>query len=140
MPAGPVPARPWRSYGTEPLATPAAALDEMFNAFPSWFLRVTCDRCGQQRMFSETHAAGQRDMLIRDIIARMRHDGCGGRAGKVAGPAPATAQLRLADSSWIDGGLYSRPRPSAAFVAQCAPYRFAPIANVAAEATKEDPA
>jgi hypothetical protein len=23
------------------------------------------------------------DMLIRDIIARMRHDGCGGRAGKV---------------------------------------------------------
>ena len=25
----------------------------------------------------------QRDMLIRDIIARMRHDGCGGRAGKV---------------------------------------------------------
>ena len=21
-------------------------------------------------------------MLIRDIIARMRHDGCGGRAGK----------------------------------------------------------
>ena len=22
-------------------------------------------------------------MLIRDIIARMRHDGCGGRAGKV---------------------------------------------------------
>jgi hypothetical protein len=23
------------------------------------------------------------DILIRDIIARMRHDGCGGRAGKV---------------------------------------------------------
>jgi hypothetical protein len=34
-------------------------------------------------MFSETHAAGQRDMLIRDIIARMRHDDCGGRAGRV---------------------------------------------------------
>jgi hypothetical protein len=50
---------------------------------PSWFMRITCDRCGQQRMFSETHAAGQRHMLIRDIIARMRHDGCGGRAGKV---------------------------------------------------------
>jgi hypothetical protein len=32
-------------------------------------------------MFSETHSA-QRDMLIRDIIARM-HDSCGGRAGKV---------------------------------------------------------
>ncbi len=59
------------------------ALDEPFRAFPSWFLRITCARCGQQRMFSETHAAGQRDMLIRDIIARMRHDGCGDRAGKV---------------------------------------------------------
>jgi hypothetical protein len=25
----------------------------------------------------------QRDMLLREIIKRMRHDGCGGRAGKV---------------------------------------------------------
>jgi hypothetical protein len=33
-------------------------------------------------MFSETHSA-QGDMLIRDIIARMRHDGCGSRAGRV---------------------------------------------------------
>ena len=24
----------------------------------------------------------QRSMLIRDILDRMRHDGCGGRAGK----------------------------------------------------------
>jgi hypothetical protein len=45
-------------------------------------MRVVCDRCGHERMFSETHAQ-QSDMLIRDIIARMRHDGCGGRAGKV---------------------------------------------------------
>ena len=45
-------------------------------------MRVTCDRCGQRRVFSETHAAGQRDMLIRDIVARMRHDGCGGLAAK----------------------------------------------------------
>ena len=45
-------------------------------------MRVTCDQCGQLRMFSETHSA-QGYMLIRDIIARMRPDGCGGRAGKV---------------------------------------------------------
>jgi hypothetical protein len=32
-------------------------------------------------MFSEAHAA-QGDMLIRDILKRMRHDGCGGRAGE----------------------------------------------------------
>jgi hypothetical protein len=32
-------------------------------------------------MLSETHAtAAQRDMPIREIIKRMRHDGCGGRA------------------------------------------------------------
>ena len=38
------------------------------------FLRITCDcdRCGKARMLSETHTA-HRDMLIRDIIARMRH-------------------------------------------------------------------
>ena len=32
-------------------------------------------------MFAETHFA-QRDMRLREIIAKMRHDGCGGRAGK----------------------------------------------------------
>ena len=33
-------------------------------------------------MFSETHAA-QGDMLIRDTSHAMRHDGCGGRPGRV---------------------------------------------------------
>ena len=45
-------------------------------------MRITCDRCGKIRMVNETHTP-QGDMLIRDIIARLRHDGCGGRAGKV---------------------------------------------------------
>jgi hypothetical protein len=40
-----------------------------------------CDRCGKERMISETHMA-QGDTLIRNILARMRHDGCGGRAGR----------------------------------------------------------
>ena len=57
------------------------APDEPFRAFPSWFMRVTCDRCGKERMFSEVHSA-QRAMPIRAILDRMRHDGCGGRAGK----------------------------------------------------------
>ena len=38
------PARHWSSYGNDPLPTPAEALDEPFSAFPSWFLRITCDR------------------------------------------------------------------------------------------------
>jgi hypothetical protein len=84
MTTRPVPRRHWRSYGNDPLPTPAEALDEPFSAFPSWFMRITCDRCGKDRMISETHAtAAQRDMPIREIIKHMRHDGCGGRARKV---------------------------------------------------------
>jgi hypothetical protein len=76
------PRRHWRSYGTDPLPSGAEALDEPLAAFPSWFMRITCDRCGKDRMLNETHTA-QRDLPIRAILARMRHDGCGGRAGKV---------------------------------------------------------
>ena len=77
MPARPIPHRHWRSYGNDPLPTAKEAMDEPFRAFPSWFLRITCDRCGKDRMLSETHFP-RSDMLIRDIIARGRHDGCGG--------------------------------------------------------------
>ena len=77
-----VPLRHWRSYGNDPLPTGAEAMAEPFAAFPSWFMRVTCERCGRERMFNEAHSS-QRSMLIRDIIAKMRHDGCGGMAEKV---------------------------------------------------------
>src|SRR5689334_7443679 len=84
MTARPVPRRHWRSYGHDPLPTPTEALNEPLSAFPSWFLRVTCDRCGKDGMISEAHAsAAQRDLPLPEIIARMRHDGCGGRAGRV---------------------------------------------------------
>jgi hypothetical protein len=36
--------RHWRSYGTDPLPSPAEALDQPLRAFPSWFLRVQCER------------------------------------------------------------------------------------------------
>jgi hypothetical protein len=75
------PARHWRSYGDAPLPTPAEALDEPFSVFPSWFLRIECDRCGKVQMVNEAHARW-RDRTLRAILARMRHDGCGGRAGK----------------------------------------------------------
>jgi hypothetical protein len=74
--------RHWRSYGDDPLPTGAEALDEPLNAFPSLFLRIVCERCGEDLMFSETNSVRD-NMLIRDILERMRHDGCGGRAGKV---------------------------------------------------------
>jgi hypothetical protein len=71
--------RYWGS--SERLPTPAEALDQPLRAFPSWFLRVECERCGAMRMISETHTP-QSALTIREIIARMRHDGCGGRAGR----------------------------------------------------------
>ena len=66
----------------EPLPSGAEALDEPFPAFPSWFLRIECDRCGKVQLINETHATRWRGHSLRDILARMRHDGCGGRAGK----------------------------------------------------------
>jgi hypothetical protein len=57
------------------------SLDEPFSAFPTWFIRTECGRCGTVRVLNEAHTT-QRHMLLRGIIARMRHDGCGGRTGK----------------------------------------------------------
>ena len=72
------PQRHWRSYGAEPLPTAAEALQQPLAAFPSWFLRITCDRCGKDRMVNEAHATGWRDRTLREILARARHAGCGG--------------------------------------------------------------
>ena len=80
--------QPWRATGAG-----CAAIKAGIGAFkilcfdaddgiPTNPCALTVKIVSQQRMFSETHSA-QGDMLIRDIIARMRHDGCGGRAGKV---------------------------------------------------------
>ena len=48
--------RHWRSYSTDPLPTPAEALDEPFSAFPSWFLRIECERCGKVRLVNQINA------------------------------------------------------------------------------------
>jgi hypothetical protein len=75
---GAPPERHWRSYADDPLPGPA----EAFAAFPSWFLKLTCDRCGKDRLLNEAHAAGWRDRTLSDILRRMRHDGCGGLPGR----------------------------------------------------------
>jgi hypothetical protein len=54
MIARPVPRRHWRSYGDDPLPTGREALNQPFNAFPSWFMRITCDRCGFRRRTQHT--------------------------------------------------------------------------------------
>ena len=52
--------------------------------------------------------------------------------------ASAEADGTTQTASWKDAGSYSRPRASAALIAQCAPYRFAPIAEVAAGAAIDE--
>jgi hypothetical protein len=64
--------RHWRSDGTDPLPSGPAALGEP----------LAGGRCGKDRMVSETHLQRGADMPIRDLLNRMRHDGCGGRAGE----------------------------------------------------------
>ncbi len=54
--------------------------------------------------------------------------------------ASAEANGVTQTASWKEGGAYSRPRLSAAVVAQCAQYRFAPIAEVAAQAAADEAA
>ena len=65
MTARPIPKRHWRSYGNDPLPTPAEALDEPFAAFPSWFMRITCDRCGKDCMVNESARAVARSSTAR---------------------------------------------------------------------------
>ena len=77
-----VPKRRWWSSGTDPLPTPQEALQQPMRAFPSWILRIECDRCGKVRMISESHIPMPDMTLLREILDHMRHDGCGGRAGK----------------------------------------------------------
>jgi hypothetical protein len=61
---------------------PPRALQQPLAGFPSWFLRITRDRCGKDRMINEAHAAGWRDRALFDILKQMRHDGCGGLPGR----------------------------------------------------------
>jgi len=75
------PARHWRSYGDDALPTPAEAMMEPFSAFPSWFLRIECERCGKVQMVNQVHFE-RAHLPLRIILHRMRHDGCGGLAGK----------------------------------------------------------
>jgi hypothetical protein len=45
-------------------------------------LRIQCERCGKVQLINEIHMP-RRDLPLRTIIARMRHDRCGGRPAKV---------------------------------------------------------
>ena len=71
----------WLCYKQDwPDPTPAEALLARVRDFPSWYLRMECEKCGRERHLSETHLSlgGMGDVRIGDLIGRMRHSGCGG--------------------------------------------------------------
>ena len=59
------PKRHWRSYGDQPLPSDAEALDEPFRAFPSWFLRIACDRCGKAELLTGVEGVSSRPVRRR---------------------------------------------------------------------------
>jgi hypothetical protein len=71
--------RHWRSYGDDTLPTPEEALAAPLSAFPSWFLRMECAVCGRERYTNEVHLPQWHDATLREIVARIHHEGCGGR-------------------------------------------------------------
>jgi hypothetical protein len=75
----PPPKRHWRSYGNDPLPTAEEALDQPLSAFPSWFLLMECAVCGRERYSNEMHLPHWHDATLREIVARIDHEGCGGR-------------------------------------------------------------
>jgi hypothetical protein len=65
------------------LPTAQDAMMQPMRAFPSWLLRIECDRCGQRVTHNEAHMSDrQRGLVLRVLLFRMRHDGCGGRAAR----------------------------------------------------------
>ena len=75
--------RHWRSYGTDTLPTAQEALQQPFSAFPSWFLRIECERCGKATMLHEAPMSeSRRGLALHVLISRIHHDGCGGRVGR----------------------------------------------------------
>jgi hypothetical protein len=64
----------------DPLPSPTEALQAPLRAFPGWYLRMVCGQCGRERYLSETYTtlSGTGDLPISRLIARLRHDGCGG--------------------------------------------------------------
>ena len=116
--AAPCPQTTPRGYGNDPLPTGEQALDEPLRAFPSWFLRIVCDRCGKERMVNEAHCSRARCRSATsspDASRRLRRSrGEGGAAHRHRGrQQPAGARDRAA-------GLTRPARFSLAPRGQCA--------------------
>jgi hypothetical protein len=87
-----------------PLPTPQEAIQQPFRAFPSWFLRIECDRRGKVTMLNEAHMS--------------EHSAWHGTPGSAGGPTLSNV-FGLAD----DGTTMYAVSPREAYVLRSAPVR-----------------
>ena len=60
----------WPTFGDYPLPSAEEALQASLRAFPSWFLRIECERCNKVRMLNEAHVTAGR--AIVDAVTSQR--------------------------------------------------------------------
>jgi hypothetical protein len=75
-------------------------------------MRITCDRCGKDRMLNEAHTP-QRDMKLSYIITKARHAGGGGGAGRAelltgVSRAPAAGRCARPSCARVDAAIMFR--------------------------------
>ena len=85
--------RIWEPDGTDPLPSRAEALALPLKAFPSWFLSIRCERCGETRMINEALTPWQSVPLVY-VLRRLRHPACGGEAASVELHSSAESRYR----------------------------------------------
>jgi hypothetical protein len=92
----PPPVRHWQSYGNDLLPTPQEAMQQPFSAFPSWVLRIDCDRCGKANMINEAHMTAPRRVIVLHVL--LSRCAMTAAAGDRAGPS-----FRLASTACRPG-------------------------------------
>ena len=67
----------WPSDGDYPLPSVEEALQASLRAFPSWFLRIECERCNKVRMLNEAHVTAGRAIVdaVTSQRGKVRSDG-----------------------------------------------------------------
>lgn len=77
------PLRPryWRNRGNDPLPSAWEALVAPLSAFPSWLIRIECERCGGDQLTDQSQLPlGAQKAMVCEVVACIRHKDCGGSA------------------------------------------------------------
>jgi hypothetical protein len=114
----PVPERHWRSYGEHPLLpTAQEALAEPFAAFPSWFLKIKCDHCGEVTLLNGQRSCGPKCHCATTHPTQRKRRPSPTTASRPLSPSAATGRSKHADfediaeeegSRWADAAQAMR--------------------------------